>query len=163
MEFEKAASDSSLQGEILFINTDSVISQYALAEEKRKFLEQKNLNRERQLRGKQGQYEAELKKYQKEQPILTQREQAKAEEKLMKLQNEILELQQQFQQEALAEEQALVLMLADTLESFMLEYAQGKNIKYVLGYQRDGSIFYKNPRLNITGEVIEALNQRYKP
>ncbi|MCX7649058.1 MAG: OmpH family outer membrane protein [Flavobacteriales bacterium] len=148
---------------ILFIDTDSVISGYALAEDKRKFLEEKNEAREKQLRSRQMAYEAEARKYQKELPIMTQREQAKAEEKLMKLQQELLEMQQRFQQEALAEEQALVLLLADTLETFMKEYAQGKKIDYVLGYQRNGSIFYKNPHLDITADVIRRLNERYKP
>lgn len=150
-------------GAIYFIDTDSVISGYAFAEDKQKLLEEKNMQREKQLRAKQGAYEAEVKKYQKELPILTQREQAKAEEKLMKMQQELLELQQRFQQEALAEEQALVLMLADTLEAFMKEYARDKKIAYVLGYQRDGRLFYTHPALNITSDVLGRLNERYKP
>lgn len=159
-----SVQDSTTQAAVIFyIDTDSVLSGYTLAEDKRKFLEEKNTDRERQLRAKQAAYEAAVQKYQKELPILTQREQAKAEEKLMKMQQELLELQQRFQQDALAEEQALVLMLADTLEGFMSEYAKDKKVDFILGYQRNGSIFYKNPRLDITAEVVERLNQRYKP
>ncbi|MCS6981832.1 MAG: OmpH family outer membrane protein [Flavobacteriales bacterium] len=156
--------DSTAQAAvILYIDTDSVLSGYTLAEDKRKFLEERNTSRERQLRTKQAAYEAAVQKYQKELPLMTQREQAKAEENLMKMQQELLELQQRFQQEALAEEQALVLMLADTLEGFMSEYAKNRKVDFILGYQRNGSIFYKNPRLDITAEVVERLNQRYKP
>jgi outer membrane protein len=155
--------DSSFSaGHIFFIDTDSVIGGYAFAEDKQKLLEEKNLQREKQLRARQSAYEAEVKKYQKELPIMTQREQAKAEEKLMKMQQELLEMQQRFQQEALAEEQALVLMLADTLEAFMKEYARDKKIAYVLGYQRDGRLFYTNPSLNITADVLRRLNERYQ-
>lgn len=155
--------DSALAaGQIYYIDTDSVISNYAFAEDKQKMLEEKNLQREKQLRARQSAYEAEVKKYQKELPIMTQREQAKAEEKLMKMQQELLEMQQRFQQEALAEEQALVLMLADTLEAFMKEYARDKKMSYVLGYQRDGRLFYTNPSLNITADVLRRLNERYQ-
>lgn len=158
-----AAVDSTLAaGQIYYIDTDSVISGYAFAEDKQKLLEEKNIQREKQLRARQSTYEAEVKKYQKELPIMTQREQAKAEEKLMKMQQELLEMQQRFQQEALAEEQALVLMLADTLEAFMKEYARDKKIAYVLGYQRDGRLFYTHPALNITADVLRRLNERYQ-
>lgn len=158
-----ASADSAFSaGQIFYIDTDSVISGYAFAEDKQKLLEEKNLQREKQLRARQSAYEAEVKKYQKELPIMTQREQAKAEEKLMKMQQELLEMQQRFQQEALAEEQALVLMLADTLEAFMKEYARDKKIAYVLGYQRDGRLFYTHPSLNITADVLRRLNERYQ-
>ncbi len=150
------------EGNVLYINTDSVVMAYNFTKDKSAFMEDNNKQREQMLRNKQAAYENAVRKYQQEAPIMTERERAKKEEQIMGMQNELLGLQQQFQQDAVMEEQALLMSIIDTLENFMSDYVKGKEVDYVLGYQKNGTIFYRNPARDVTADVIEKLNSRYK-
>ena len=149
-------------GNVLYINTDSVVTAYNFTKDKSAFIEANNKQRELMLRNKQAAYEAAVRKYQGSAAIMTERERAGKEEQIMGMQNELVGLQQQFQQDAMMEEQALLGSIIDTLEGFMTDYTRGKKVDYVLGYQKNGTIFYRNPANDVTAEVIEKLNARYK-
>ncbi len=150
------------EGNVLYINTDSVVMAYNFTKDKSAFMEGNNQQREQMLRNKQAAYENAVRKYQQEAPIMTERERAKKEEQIMGMQNELMGLQQQFQQDAMMEEQALLSSIIDTLENFMTGYVEGKDVDYVLGYQKNGTIFYRNPSRDVTADVIQKLNARYK-
>ena len=152
------------QGSILYLNTDSVVTSYNFTKDKQKFIEDNNKQREQLLKSKQASYESAVRNYQSQAAIMTERERASKEEYIMGLQNELLGLQQQFQQDAMLEEQALLSSIVDTLENFMSGYVKEKDQKvdYVLGYQKNGTIFYRNASNDITHDVIEKLNARYK-
>lgn len=149
-------------GNVLYINTDSVVMNYNFTKDKSAFIESNNKQREQMLRNKQGAYEAAVRKYQGSAAIMTERERATKEEQIMGMQNELMGLQQQFQQDAMMEEQALLSSIIDTLEDFMVGYTKGKPVDFVLGYQKNGTIFYRNPANDITKEVVQKLNERYK-
>jgi len=150
-----------LTGNIGYIDTDSVISAYEFSKEKQAMLEEKNNGRAANMKNRQGTYENMVRKYQSELPILTEREKVKKEEQIMKLQNELMQMQQQYQQEAMMEETALIGAVVDSLESFFMKYAVEKKLDYVLGYQRNGTIFYKNSKFDFTADVISRLNESY--
>lgn len=157
---EGTATDG--KGNILYINTDSVITSYNFTKEKSEFLKKNNEERQKMLEGKQAAYESAVRKYQSSLSILTDRERAAQEEKIAGMQNEFMMLQQQFQQDAMVEQETMLSSIVDTLESFMNDYVKGKNVEYVLGYQANGTMFYKNKQNDITNDVIEKLNARYK-
>lgn len=153
---------TAASGNVLYINTDSVVMNYNFTKDKSAFIEENNKQREQLLRNKQAAYENAVRKYQSGAAILTDREKAAKEEQIMGMQNELMGLQQQFQQDAMLEEQALLSSIVDTLETFLAEYTKDKQVDYVLGYQKNGTIFYRNPANDITSEVTEQLNARYK-
>eukprot|EP01034_Spumella_vulgaris_P004348 gene4348-5543_t len=120
-------SDSTAaSGNVLYINTDSVVMNYNFTKDKSAFIEENNKQREQLLRSKQAAYESAVRKYQSGAAILTDREKAAKEEQIMGLQNELMGLQQQFQQDAMLEEQALLSSIVDTLETFLTDYTKGK-------------------------------------
>lgn len=155
-------TDSPVSGNVLYINTDSVVMNYNFTKDKSAFIENNNQQREQLLRNKQAAYESAVRKYQSGAAILTDREKAAKEEQIMGMQNELMGLQQQFQQDAMMEEQALLSSIVDTLETFLADYTKGKKVDYVLGYQKNGTIFYRNPANDITTDVTAKLNARYK-
>ena len=156
-------SDGSSAGNVLYINTDSVVMNYNFTKDKSAFIEGNNKQREQMLRNKQAAYESAVRKYQGSASIMTDREKASKEEQIMGMQNELMGLQQQFQQDAMMEEQALLTSIVDTLEGFMVDYTKGKKVDYVFGYQKNGTIIYRNPANDVTADVTEQLNKRYKP
>lgn len=155
-------SNANPDAKVLYINTDSVVMAYNFTKDKSAFIDENNKQREQLLRSKQGAYENAIRKFQSELPIMTEREKMAKQEQIMKQENELMQLQQQFQQDAMMEEQALLLSIIDTLENFMVDFTRGKPVDYVLGYQKNGTIFYRNPANDVTADVIEQLNARYK-
>lgn len=149
-------------GQILYINTDTVVMNYEFTKDKTKFIEENNIQREQLIRNKNAAYENAVRSYQNGARLMTDRERATKEEQIMNMQNELMNLQQQFQQDAMLDEQALLSSIVDTLENFMKDYTKGKNVEYVLGYQKNGTVFYRNPDNDITADVVKQLNSRYK-
>jgi outer membrane protein len=50
----------------------------------------------------------------------------------------------------------------DSIEVFLKEYAKEKGYTYVLSYTRGGGIWYAEKSLDITGDILKELNDRYK-
>lgn len=163
----KTGSDGSTaasgeKGNILYINTDSVVMNYNFTKDKTAFIENNNIQREQMIRNKNAAYENAVRGYQNGARLMTDREKAAEEERIMGMQNELMQLQQQFQQDAMLDEQALLGGIVDTLESFMKIYTKGKDVDYVFGYQKNGTIIYRNEANDITQDVVKQLNERYK-
>ena len=47
------------------------------------------------------------------------------------------------------------------IEDFLKQFNADKGYSYILAYQ-PGTIYYKDPRFDITNEVITGLNELYK-
>ncbi len=48
-----------------------------------------------------------------------------------------------------------------TIEDFLKEFNKNKEYAYILGYQ-SGTIYYKDPRFDITSAVLKGLNEQHK-
>lgn len=45
--------------------------------------------------------------------------------------------------------------------SFLQEYNADNRYKFIFSVARDGNIFYSDPSLDITAEMVKALNEKY--
>ncbi len=147
---------------IYWVNTDSILDGYELTREKKAEVEDNNRRRSEAIRSRQNKLEADIRQYQKDAVVMTDRERAKKEEDLMRRQQELLDYQQQLTQEAMMEEQGLLSMIVDSVSSFFSRYTQNRNIDYVLGYQKGGGVFFANDSLDITNDVLRKMNEQYK-
>ena len=48
------------------------------------------------------------------------------------------------------------------INSFVKQYAEQEGYDIILGTTQSGSLLYANNALDITEEIVEALNQYYK-
>jgi outer membrane protein len=158
-----ASSSLSVDGARMYwVNTDSIVDGYLLTKEKQVEIEDNNRRRSDAIRSRQTKLEADIRQYQKDAVIMTDRERGRKEEDLMRRQQELMEYQQQLTQEAMAEEQNLLVILADSVSAFFKRYTQGKNIDYVLGYQKGGGVFFANDSLDITSDALKKMNEQYQ-
>jgi outer membrane protein len=81
--------------------------------------------------------------------------------RLLKKEQEILKLEQrltmEFEQEGVAKNKAL----RDSISSFIKEYNATKGYDYILTRLGD-NLLYANEALNITQEIVDGLNSKYK-
>lgn len=145
----------------LFVDMDSVLAGYQLSNDLTAKFEADNRVRMEKLQSKQRTYENMVRQYQQKLPTMTTREAGKEEEKIARYQQEFMQDQQELEQRAAIQQQEILMQITDSLENFFIGYAARKQVDAVIGYQKGNAIYTANPKLDVTGEVIKVLNERY--
>lgn len=97
---------------------------------------------------------------QKNGATMTTREQAKAQEDIARLEQTYQKLGAEVQQKLAYAEQELMFILGDTLNNAVKHFAEIKNADIVL--QGGSNLFIRNQSLDISAEMIDYLNSRYR-
>ena len=67
------------------------------------------------------------------------------------------ELEQRYQDLQMRKKQEI----KNRIEDFLKDYNQSKRYSYIISYE-PGMIFYRDTMLDITKDLLEGLNERYK-
>jgi len=149
---------------IVYVQIDSVISNYEMAIDMADDLDQSLQTSETRFQSQQQTYQREVNDYQDKynRGLLTRTEATNIEQQLYVKQQELLQLQQELSDE-LAEKQAVMNnQLVDAIMQFLNNNRDRYNYTYVLGTSFGGNILYANDSLDITADVIEGLNAEYR-
>jgi len=147
---------------IKYVRMDSLSSGYQLAIDLTKKFEEDNAIREQKFQQRQGYFDSQMKKYEREVYQLTQGERAAREEELGRLQQQIMAEGQELQNLAAVQNQQMSIQLEDSLINFFKEFSQEVNADLILSTNTIGSnILYINPALDVTNQAIKGLNDRY--
>ncbi len=146
-----------------YVDSDSILVHYTLAIEKSKELAEKSKTLEAQLKSRQDQYEKDASYFQDQvsQNKLSEQSAQFIYNKLMEEQQKIYEMQNQFTSELSDLEMQVNLMLLDSVTSFLERYNRKLNFDYILGNNPGSNLLLKNPKYNITDQVIQGLNNEY--
>ena len=165
---------------IAYVNVDTLLMTYQYAKDLNESLLKKQEKSRKELAEKDARIRADSTAYLKmveayknkiaTGQILTQetkeKEEAiliKEETRLNKKNQELKDLDQRLNQELFLEQQKLNSQLRDTINAFFAIYNQDKRYKMIFCDTGNDNIFFAEDYLNITGEVVEALNKQYKP
>ncbi len=91
-----------------------------------------------------------------------QKEQQKLQEKEQEYQKEMQVLDAKLSQELAELEASLSKQLNDTLSNFLKEYANGRYSLIIANSVMNNNVLYSAPGVDITEDVINILNKRYK-
>jgi len=161
---EPSASEGAQVGgmRIAYIEIDSLTAQYEFAKENSLELEKKGTNARNTIQSKSQQLEKNVANFQQklQNNGFTSREQAEsAQAALQREQNNLVALQQRLESE-LANEQAKFLQaFQDSLDHFLSDYNADKKFDLILN---KAAILQADKRYDITEEVINGMNRRYK-
>jgi outer membrane protein len=115
-----------------------------------------------ELSSLQNKYQKKIAEWQQKSSTMTQAEGQQA-------QQEYSEMQQTFQsrKEALQEELAksngqVMTDIKKRIETFLNDYNKRKNYSFIMAYEPNSFIYYKDSIYNITGDIIAGLNATYK-
>jgi outer membrane protein len=149
---------------IAYIQNDSLAENYLLLQDKLKDLQSKLELAEERLQTKAVRLQGEITDFQKkaQNGMLSRNDIRKEEERLQKKQVELQREQQQQSQSLMLEEAKVKEEVYLQIKNFLSEYVDYQGYDFVLGYQPGSTIWYAKDHLDITEEILVALNEAYE-
>jgi outer membrane protein len=161
---QSVITNDTIQGglKVAYVEVDSLMTQFDFAKEKSKELEKKSLNARNTLTQKGNALQAAVNNFQQkvQNNGFTSREQAEsAQAALQRQQNDLAALQARLENALATEQQEFLVALQDSLNNFLEVYNKDKKFDLILN---KSAILYAGKKYDITQDVINGLNKRYK-
>ena len=166
MDEQPAAGDASAAGlKIAYVEVDSLMTQYDFAKDYGVTLQKKSNNARNTLTQKGNTLQAAVNNFQQKlnNNGFTSREQAASQQAAIeRQQRDLQELQARLENELASETAKFNEALRDSLQNFLKNYNKDKQFDLILTKQGD-NILFAAKRFDITQDIINGLNKRYKP
>jgi outer membrane protein len=146
---------------IVFLNSDTLLDNYAYLKTKRTEIEAKHKKISSELEGESSRLQADAEAYRQHGSMMTDEQRQKTEEQLMMRQQQLVAKEKTLMSKLDEEQDAVNQELFKKLTAYLKEYNKGKNYQFILGYQKGGGILLANDSLDITKSVIQGLNKSY--
>lgn len=162
-EAPAVAVESSEVMPIAYLNVDSLLVNYTFAQEASERLMKKQEDARLKLNTKARTLQNEMADFQRklENNAFLSRERAeKEQQRLLKKQQELQELEAQLTEDIMLENQKLNMQLADTLTNFLEEYNADGRYHVILSNSAKDNVLMAAEQYDITDDVIDALNAR---
>ncbi len=149
---------------IAFVNIDSVIMNFEMFFDRREDLMAKQKNAESELTTKGNKYERDAKDFQEKvtKGLVTRATAAEMEQGLLKQQQELISLRDNLQTNLIEEEQVMNRQIIDYITTYLEQNKSVFNYQYILGKSFGSVVLYGDQALDITKQVTEAINLKYK-
>ena len=166
MDEQPAAGETTATGlKIAYVEVDSLMTQYDFAKDYSVTLQKKSNNARNTLTQKGNALQAAVNNFQQKlnNNGFTSREQAASQQAAIeRQQRDLQELQARLENELASETAKFNETLRDSLQNFLKDYNKDKQFSLILTKQGD-NILLADKRFDITNDVINGLNKRYKP
>ena len=162
---DQPAATSGEGIKIAYVEVDSLMTQYNFAKDYSVTLQKKSNNARNTLNQKGNALQAAMANFQQKlnNNGFQSREQAASQQAaIQRQQNDLQELQARLENELASETAKFNEALRDSLQNFLKSYNQDKKYDLILSKAGD-NILMGNKKLDITQDVINGLNKRYKP
>lgn len=157
-----SATSVASNKKIVFVNTDSLLTNYQFYKDTQKEFENKGYRLQVDLGSKERALQNELGAIQQRAQTMSQVELQAADITLKKKSSELQAYSQQAQQK-LAEEQS---KRVDEIYNAIRDHIKSLNAKnkyeYVLGYAKGGGILFADDAVDVTKAIVTGLNNGYK-
>lgn len=150
---------------IAYLNLDSLLVNYTFAQEASDKLMSKQEDARLKLNSRARTLQQEMMDFQRklENNAFLSRERAESEQqRLLKKQQELEELEQKLTQEIMLENQNLNLQMADTLMNYLKEFNADGRFQIILSNQAHDNVLMASEGYDVTNEVVAGLNARCK-
>ena len=158
-----AASSEGLK--IAYVEVDSLMTQYDFAKDYSVTLQKKSNNARNTLTQKGNALQAAMNNFQQKinnNGFQSREQAASVQNAIQRQQNDLQELQARLENELASETAKFNEALRDSLQNFLKDYNADKKFDLILSKAGD-NILLGASRLDITQDVINGLNKRYKP
>ena len=165
MDDQPAAASSSDGLKIAYVEVDSLMTQYTFAKDYSVTLQKKSNNARNTLNQKGNALQAAAANFQQKlnNNGFQSREQAASQQAAIeRQQRDLQELQARLENELASETAKFNEALRDSLQNFLKVYNKDKKYDLILAKSGD-NILIADKKLDVTQDVINGLNKRYKP
>lgn len=159
----KSATDTAHCGpfRMAYFEMDSIENNYAYLRDVKDELKVKENQMSEQLRSMRNRYIDKVNKFKQEAQTMSQEKQTAMQQDLMQEQQMMQTREQDLGSQMQDESFKKLQVVNQEIEGFLKEYNEDKGYSYIIAYQ-PGVIYYKDPRYDITADVLKGLNERYK-
>jgi len=148
---------------IVYINADTLLENYEYFKEMRASLEAKAQKAQQDLQARSQAFQREIADYQQKAPTMSAADRQSTEERLARKQDELARHQQNASTSFAQDEAEENEKLFSRITEYLSEHAKEKGYKFVLTYSRSSpTVLYADDSLEITREVLDALNEAYR-
>lgn len=148
---------------VAYIQIDSLMADYLLAEELRNAFQAKANKADRELNAKYQKLERDMMEAQDkvEKGLVTRATAEQMQQKLMNQQQELVNTRDRMMSELAEEEQVMNNRIYYAIMDYLSEYNADYKYSMIISTTAVGPVLHANPSMNITREVLAALNERY--
>lgn len=149
---------------VAFVEVDSLMTQYQFCKDYSEVLANEYGNIQKELAGKQRTLEqnaAAMQKKYENNGFTTKEELERAQAGIARQQQDLAVLSDRLSGEFANSQAAYNEEMRDSIQAFLKDYNKKKKFDYILSKGGD-NMLYANPAYDITQEVIDGLNKRYK-
>jgi outer membrane protein len=162
---QAAGTESTMGMRIAYVEVDSLMTQYNFAKEYSVTLQKKSNNARNTLTQKGNQLQAAVNNFQQKlsnNGFQSREQAASVQAAIERQQRDLQELQARLETELANETQKFNEALRDSLNNFLTFYNKDKAYDLILSKAGD-NILFADRKYDITKDVINGLNKRYKP
>jgi len=159
-----ANGTDSVSLSIAYINTDSLLIGYDYATKLNDQLMSKSEASRADFNQKYRVYQQDAIEFQRKvqnNGFLSMDRAQKEQQRLLKVEQDLQELENRLSNELAQEQARMSEELRDTLSNFLATYAEGKYKLILSTSMLNGTVLYSAPGVDITNDVVNALNSRY--
>ena len=148
---------------VVFVNIDSLNANYEYVKVLRRDLESTGKKLQTEVLSEKTALEKEAADFQKQMGAnaITEERARVVYEALMQKQQALMQKQEHYTQLVAEQEMNMNLRLVDSVTAFLKRFNRSYGFDYILGYKTGGEILVSNDTLDITHQVLEALNTEY--
>jgi outer membrane protein len=151
-------------GRIAYIDIDTLQNKYELYKVKKEEFTKRQAAAEAELESSAKKMQSDYESLQKRAQAgsLSQSEGEAAQKRLYQMQQSLELRRQTLSQQLIKDQEAFNKDFQASLDKLLEEYNKDRGFDYILSYAKGGSILWANKQLDITNDVVEALNEMYK-
>ncbi|MEM7550514.1 MAG: OmpH family outer membrane protein [Bacteroidota bacterium] len=160
---EITASDSlkTIDYDLAYINSDSLVKNYQYFADKQKELQGKQTKLESEYINRAEGLQSQISDFQQTAGTMTINQARAIEEDLVKKQQNLLKYQDNIRAQLIQEENKINQEIYGEIDEFLKVYGKENDLKMVMTYVYGGTILYADGALDVTQDVISKLNERY--
>ena len=165
MDEQPAAGGSTTGMKIAYVEVDSLMTQYDFAKDYSVTLEKKSNNARNTLTQKGNALQAAVNNFQQKinnNGFQSREQAAGVQADIERQQRDLQELQARLENELASETAKFNVALRDSLQNFLKAYNKDKHFDLILSKAGD-NLLWADKKFDITNDVINGLNKRYKP
>lgn len=163
-EYEEKGELFPVARDIVYVNFDTLLNNYDMFFDLQKQFLEKQQKLENELNTSSRSYERQVVDFQDrvQKGLVTRSQAQELELQLMQVQQELVGQRDQYSRELMEEEQVMNRQLQHSIYDFLEEYNERHNYQYILSHSFGGPFLYTDRNLNITRDVIDGLNRKYR-
>ena len=151
-------------GKIVFVNVDSLMQNYLMAQDLANELTEKSKKFEAELNNKQRKLQNDANDFQNkaQKGLETRAKLGEIQQQLMSDEQQLLQLNENYRLQLAEEQQVMNRKVLQAIMDYLKEYNVDKGYQYILANAFGGNLLYANQGFDITSSVLEGINAKYK-